>query len=71
MDLFTSNITESEFHRNANKAGYSDSNAQILIRVLKNISLVLEEIRNDNDEQNVVVPMPSIVARLRQENYDV
>ena len=71
MELFTRNVTESEFYRNANKAGYSDSNAQLLISVLKNISMVLEDIRNENNKNNFVVPIPSIDARLRQENYDV
>ena len=71
MELFTSNLTEREFFQNANKAGYSDSNAQLLISVLKNISLVLEDIRNENNKQHFVIPISSIDARLRQENYAV
>ena len=69
MEIFTRNTTiNSEFYRNVNKAVQNNSDAQDILSVLlKNISLVLEDIRTENNRQNLIAPYPSIDARRRQE----
>ena len=69
MEIFPRNATiNSDFYRNINKAVQSNSDAQDILSVLlKNISLVLEDIRTENNRQNLIAPYPSIDTRLRQE----
>ena len=71
MEIFDGNTTtESEFYKNINIAVQSNSVAQSLLSdLLKNISLVLEDIRSEKNRQNFVSPFPSIDARLRQEVF--
>ena len=71
MEIFDGNTTtESEFYKNINIAVQSNSVAQSLLSdLLRNISLVLEDIRTEKNRQNFVSPFPSIDARLRQEVF--
>ena len=73
MEIFTRNATvNSDFYKNINKAVQSNSDAQDILSVLlKNISLVLEDIRTENNRQNLIAPYPSIDARLRQELHNI
>ena len=61
MGKFSSNVTLRGLYGNQSKADNVDSNAHLLLGIYKNISLVLEAIRSENNAN----------ARLRQENYAV
>ena len=68
MEIFSGNVTISDLYKNENKAGYTETNAQFLLDVLKNISSVLKDIQTENSKHRISIPIPSIDARLRQEN---
>ena len=67
MDIFNGNTTtKSEFYKDINKAVQSNFVAQNLLSdILKNISLVLEDIRTERSRQTFISPFSSIDARLR------
>ena len=72
MGKLISNVTERGLYENENKADNNlDTNAHLLLSIFKNISLVLEDLRSENNKYNLLDPIPSTDERLRQENYIV
>ena len=69
MGKLISNVTERGLYENENKADNNlDTNAHLLLSIFKNISLVLEDLRSENNKHNLLAPISSTDERLRQEN---
>ena len=69
MGKLISNVTERGLYENENKADNNlDTNTHLLLSIFKNISLVLQDLRSENNKHNLLAPIPSTDERLRQEN---
>ena len=67
MGELIGNATEKSLDENGNKVDMFDSNAHLLLTIYRNISLVLEAIRAENDKHHLLHHIPS--KDTRQGNY--